>query len=232
MPIPKNSFVLIDYTIRIKDTNELIDTTIEEVSKKEGKHEADKIYEPLLVIVGEKRIILGLEEHIENVAEAGNEYEIEISPEKGYGVRDPSKVKIMSISNLIKKNIVPEIGKTIELDGQIGVVKAITGGRVMIDFNHPLSGKVLLCRYKIVKILQNDVEKILWLLHRRYKRIPLERFNVTIDSEKKSISIELPREMYFDKELQLIKALVAEEIYKYVGDYTTVIYIEKYTKTG
>ncbi|MEM4618022.1 MAG: peptidylprolyl isomerase, partial [Ignisphaera sp.] len=72
MPIPKNSFVLIDYIIRVKDTNELIDTTIEEVAKKEGKHETDKIYEPLLVIVGENRVIQGLEEHIENVAEVGN----------------------------------------------------------------------------------------------------------------------------------------------------------------
>ncbi|MEM1541919.1 MAG: FKBP-type peptidyl-prolyl cis-trans isomerase [Ignisphaera sp.] len=232
MPIPKNSFVLIDYIIRIKDTNELIDTTLEEVAKKEGKHEPDKIYEPLLIIVGENRIIQGLEEHVENVAEADNEYELEIPPEKAYGIRDPSKVKIMNINVMLKRNIVPEVGKTVEIDGQIGIVKAITGGRVMVDFNHPLASKTLLCKYKVVKIIQDEAEKVRWLLHRRYKRIPLDRFDIKIEPEKMTIYIELPREIYLDRELQLVKALIAEEVYKYMSNYSTVVYIEKYTKAG
>ncbi|MEM2201624.1 MAG: FKBP-type peptidyl-prolyl cis-trans isomerase [Ignisphaera sp.] len=93
MPIPKNSFILIDYELRTKDTNELIDTTIEEIAKKENKYEAERVYEPLLVIVGENRVIQGLEEHIETSAEPNKEYEIVVPPEKAYGLRDPSKVK-------------------------------------------------------------------------------------------------------------------------------------------
>ncbi|MEM3980683.1 MAG: FKBP-type peptidyl-prolyl cis-trans isomerase, partial [Ignisphaera sp.] len=123
MPIPKNSFVLIDYELRTKDTNELIDTTIEEIAKKENKYEAEKVYEPLLVIVGENRVIQGLEEHIETSAEPNKEYEIVISPEKAYGQRDPSKVKTFNLRALLQRNIVPEVNKTIEIDGQIGIVK-------------------------------------------------------------------------------------------------------------
>jgi peptidylprolyl isomerase len=230
MAIPKNSFVLIDYIIRAKDTGELIDTTLEDAAKKENKWGADKIYEPLLVIVGENRVIQGLEEHIETSAEVGKEFEIEIPPEKAYGMRDSSKVKIVNVRELLKNNVVPEVGKTVELGGQVGVVKAITGGRVLIDFNHPLAGKTITCRYRVVKILEDDVEKVRHLLHRRYKRIPLERFNITIDQNSNSVSIEIPKELLLDRDLQLVKAIVAEEVYKYIGKYNTVIYIEKFEK--
>ncbi|MCC6045497.1 MAG: peptidylprolyl isomerase [Ignisphaera sp.] len=230
MAIQKNSFVLIDYVMRSKDTGELIDTTVEDIAKKENKWEADKIYEPLLIIVGENRIIRGLEEHVENFAEAGKEYEIEIPPEKAYGMRDPSKVKILSIRELLRNNVVPEVGKTVEVGGQVGVVKAITGGRVLIDFNHPLAGKTFVCRYKVVKILDDDAEKIKYLLHRRYRRIPIDRFKVFIDQNSNSVTIEMPKEILLDRDLQLVKAIVAEEIYKYIGKYDTVTYIERFER--
>jgi peptidylprolyl isomerase len=230
MAVLKNSFVLIDYIVRVKDTGELIDTTLEDVAKKENKWEADKVYEPLLVIVGENRVIQGLEEHIENFAEVGKEFEIEIPPEKAYGVRESSKVKIVGIRELLKNNVVPEVGKTVELNGQVGVIKAVTGGRVLIDFNHPLAGKTLLCRYKVVKILEDDVEKVRYLLHRRYRRMPVERFSVVADPSSNSITIEVPKEILLDKDLQLVKAIVAEEVYKYIGKYSTVTYVERFEK--
>uniref|UniRef100_A0A7C5YVN0 peptidylprolyl isomerase n=1 Tax=Ignisphaera aggregans TaxID=334771 RepID=A0A7C5YVN0_9CREN len=230
MAIPKNSFILIDYIIRVKDTNELVDTTIEDVAKKENKYDVEKPYEPLLVIVGENRVIKGLEEHIENFGELNKELLVEIPPEKAYGSRDSSKVKIINIRELIKNNIVPEIGKTVDIGGQIGIVKAITGGRVLIDFNHPLAGKTLTCSYKIVKIVEDDVEKIKLLIHRRYRKVPIERFNISIDLNENKVVVELPREIYFDRDIQLVKALVAEEIYRYIGKYNTVVYIERYSR--
>ncbi|MEM4040940.1 MAG: hypothetical protein QXM83_03875, partial [Ignisphaera sp.] len=60
----------------------------------------------------------------------------------------------------------------------------------------------------------------------------LDRFDIKIEPEKMTIYVELPREIYLDRELQLVKALIAEEVYKYVSNYNTVVYIEKYTKTG
>lgn len=232
MAIPKNGFVLIDYVIRVRDTDELVDTTLEEVAKKESKYDAEKVYEPLLVIVGENRVIRGLEEHIESFGEVGKELSVEIPPEKAYGSRDSSRVRIVSIRELAKNNIVPEVGKTVELSGQVGVVRAVTGGRVLIDFNHPLAGKTLLCSYRIVRIVEDDVEKVKLLLHRRYKRIPAERFNISVNPSDGSITIELPREVYMDRDIQLVKALVVEEIYKYIGKYSTVVYVERYTRAS
>ncbi|MCS7110966.1 MAG: peptidylprolyl isomerase [Ignisphaera sp.] len=230
MAIPKNGFVLIDYVIRVRDTNELVDTTLEEVAKRENRYDVEKVYEPLLVIVGENRVIRGLEEHIENFGEVGKELNVEIPPEKAYGSRDPSRVRIVNVRELVRNNIVPEVGKTVDLGGQIGVVKAVTGGRVLIDFNHPLAGKTLVCSYRIVKVVEDDVEKMRLLLHRRYRRIPVERFSISVNPSDGSATIELPREVYLDRDIQLVKALVAEEIYKYIGKYSTVVYVERYSR--
>lgn len=231
MAISKNTFILVDYIIRVKDTNELIDTTIEEIAKKENKYDPERVYAPVLVIVGEGRLIPGFEEHIENSGEVNKEFTIEIPPEKAYGHRDPSKVKILNARELLRNGVVPEVGKVVEIGGSIGVIRAISGGRVLIDFNHPLAGKTLLCTYKILKVIEDDVEKIRYLLHRRYRRMTPERFVVVTDENEKKVMIELPREIYFDKDLQIVKALVAEEIYRYIGKYDTVIYVEKFSRT-
>ncbi len=230
MAIPRNTFVLVEYTIRVRDTNELVDTTLEDIAKKEGRYDPEKVYEPILVIVGEGRLIPGFEEHIEQSGEVGKELTVEIPPEKAYGLRDPSKVKVLNARELLRSGIVPEIGKIIEVGGSVGVIKAISGGRVLVDFNHPLAGKTLICTYKIVKILDDDVEKIRYLLHRRYRRIPPDRFTIVIDENERKITIGIPREIYFDKDIQIVKALVAEEIYKYIGKYDTVVYIEEFRR--
>ncbi len=230
MAIPKNSFVLIEYTLKVKDTGELIDTTIEDVAKKEGKYSPDRVYEPLLVIVGEGRVIKGLEEHIEQHGEVGKEFEIEIPPEKAYGERDPKKVKVFNARDLLRNGIVPEVGKTVEIGNAVGVIKSISGGRVLIDFNHPLAGKTLICKYRIIKVIEDDVEKIKHLLHRRYKRVPLDRFDVSVDKDKGEVRIVTPREILLDRDLQLVKAIVAEEIYRFLEGYNKVVYVDAFEK--
>jgi len=230
MTIPKNSFVLIDYVLRIKDTGELIDTTIEEVAKKEGKYDPNKVYEPLLVIVGEGRVVKGLEEHIESQGEVGKEFEIEIPPEKAYGPRDPGKVRVFSARDLLRSGIVPEVGKTVEIGNSVGVIKAVSGGRVLIDFNHPLAGKTLLCKYKILKIIEDDAEKVKHLLHRRYRKVSLDRINVEINREEGEVKIITPKEILLDRDLPLVKALVAEEVYRYLSYVNKVTYIDVFEK--
>jgi len=228
LALQRGSFVLVDYTLRIKDTNELVDTTIDEIAKKEGKYDSEKVYEPVLVIVGEGRLIEGFEEHLEQFGEVGKEFEVEIPPNKAYGERDPSKLRTMHIRELVRRGIVPEVGRTVDLDGQVGIVKAVSGGRVLIDFNHPLAGKTLMLWYRVVKLIESPEEKVKYLLHRRYRRIPVDGFKVSLNQGE--VFVELPREIYLDRDLQIVKAIVAEEVYKYIPQITSVVYVERYTK--
>ena len=47
-------FVLIEYTARVKETGNVIDTTDPEVAKKHGIYEDGQVYGPMLVVVGRK----------------------------------------------------------------------------------------------------------------------------------------------------------------------------------
>ena len=54
MPLEKGSLVLVDYTARVKDTNEVFETTREEDAKKRAElYDPTRKYEPRLVSVGE-----------------------------------------------------------------------------------------------------------------------------------------------------------------------------------
>ena len=53
MALQKGDFTLIDYTAKVKETNEVFDTTSEETAKKEHLHKEGEIYEPKLVVIGE-----------------------------------------------------------------------------------------------------------------------------------------------------------------------------------
>ena len=53
MPLEKGSLILLDYTAKIKDTDNIIETTNEEDAKKSGTHDPSRKYEPKLISVGE-----------------------------------------------------------------------------------------------------------------------------------------------------------------------------------
>ena len=100
MPLSKNDFVIVDYTVRVKETGEVIDTTSGEEARKAKIYDPNRVYEPSLVIIGEGRFVKGFEEELMN-SDVGTEKEIEVPPEKAYGPRDPNKVKVFSLRELV-----------------------------------------------------------------------------------------------------------------------------------
>ncbi|NLB76067.1 MAG: peptidylprolyl isomerase, partial [Crenarchaeota archaeon] len=53
MALQKGDFILIDYVAKVKETNEVFDTTKDEVAKTEHLHKEGEIYEPKLIVIGE-----------------------------------------------------------------------------------------------------------------------------------------------------------------------------------
>ncbi|MEE9242396.1 MAG: FKBP-type peptidyl-prolyl cis-trans isomerase, partial [Nitrosopumilaceae archaeon] len=66
MTFSKGSLILVDYTAKVKDTNEVFETTIEEEAKKHSIHDPNIKYQPKLVSVGESWVIKGLDEALVN----------------------------------------------------------------------------------------------------------------------------------------------------------------------
>lgn len=230
MPFRERDFLLVEYTVRVKDTGEVIETTSEDVARSSGIYREGELYGPKLLIVGEGRYVKGFEEAVAS-SDVGEEKTIEVEPSKAYGERDPGKVKILSLRELAKLNITPEPGKAIEIGGAIGVVRSISGGRVVVDFNHPLSGKTLVFTYKVVKKLEDPVEKVKHLIIRRSRRLNPEKLVIRISQDMIKVEIETPEEIVLAEDLQIFKKTVADDIFKYFPEVKQVVFIDSFFRT-
>ncbi|BEP18061.1 peptidylprolyl isomerase [Pyrofollis japonicus] len=218
MALKDGDFVLVEYSLRVKETGKLIDTTSEEEARKEGIYDPRERYGPRLVIVGEGRLLPGLEKALKELDE-GAEKTLEIQPEDAFGKRDPSKIKILPRNTFIKSGVVPEPGKIVEINGQLAVIRSITGGRVVVDFNHPLAGRVIEAKIKVVKILKAPDEKLLHLLLRRLPpTIKDEDIKVDYNPDEKKARVYMDEKALGIQDLQAAKRIVVLEAAKYLKD--------------
>jgi peptidylprolyl isomerase len=223
--IKPKDFILLDYVARIKDTKEIVDVTQEEVAKKEKAYKPDGVYEPMLVAVGEGWVVKGLDEALVGLRE-GAEKEIELSPEKAFGTRDPQKLKILSARDLSRRGITPRIGQRVEIDGQLALIRTVGSGRITADFNHPLAGKVIVYTVKVARRLRDTEEKIRELIHRRLKRIPKENFKITIS--KNGVDIDVPTEAATLEDFGFAIMGISRDVNKYLDHAEKIRFFESF----
>ncbi len=161
--IKEKDFIEIEYTGKIKETNEVFDTTDEEIAKKNNIYIENAEYKPIIICVGKRQIIKGLDKSLIN-KEVGKKYIIEVKAEEAYGKRNAKLIQLISTSKFIKQNVQPIPGLQVEIDGIRGQIKTVSGGRTIVDFNHPLAGKDLVYEIKINRIVKEDKEKIATIL--------------------------------------------------------------------
>ena len=225
MALQKGDFILIDYVAKVKETNEVFDTTQEEVAKKEHLHKEGKIYEPKLVVIGERWVMEALDESLKTM-EIAKPATVEISPEKGFGPRDPEKIKRVSIKQLYAKEINPVIGAQIEFQGKNATVRSIGAGRVLLDFNPPLAGRTLVYEVTVTKQLEGKEDKINSLVHRRIPIIEEGKFTLTVDGT--TLTIDVPEDAFYIEHLEIYKRGIAMDIQKFVPDFTQIKFVETF----
>ena len=227
MPFKKGDFLLIDYVARVSETGEVFDMTIEDVAKEEGIYREGMLYEPILVVVGEGWVLKALDESLLNM-ELGKKERVEIPPEKGFGKRDPNKIKLYPLRKLRAQGINPQVGMQIRVDGQLATVRTVGSGRVLLDFNPPLAGKTLIYEVTVKKKLQTVREKISALIHHRIPQVDTEKFKVKIGKE--SVTITVPEEAFYIEGIQIAKRGIFMDITKFFPEKTTVTFIETFEK--
>ena len=225
MTLEKGSLILIDYTAKVKDTNLTFETTREEEAKKSELYDPARRYEPRLISVGEGWVLKGLDEALTN-ASMGDRLNIEITPDKGFGERDPNKVRMIPLRKLGEKADEARVGDTIELGERTGIVKFIGSGRVQVDFNHRLAGRTLIYDVEVTKKLKDDNEKVLSLIKRR---LPIDDQKIKFSIEAASVQIDLPEETFIVDGLQIIKRAISNDVFKFVPRINNVRFIETYT---
>lgn len=214
MPIEKGDFVLVDYKLMLQDTRKIIDTTIREEAEKAGIAKENALYEPVLVIVGEGFLLKSLEEELIGL-EQGQEKEIILPPEKAFGKRDPNNVKVFSAKEFSMRGVVPRVNMEVEIGGRRGTIISIGGGRVIVDFNHPLAGRTLVYDVRIVKVLSSKEEEIAELFHRWIRPIRSDELKVSI---KDSVAtLEVPERLFSISNVGMLLRGFIRDLSRYVG---------------
>jgi FKBP-type peptidyl-prolyl cis-trans isomerase 2 len=143
MTIQNGSKIKLDYEGRLEDG------TVFDSSKKQDQHT------PLEFVVGENKVIPGFEKGIMGM-EKDQEKEIVLEPKDAYGERNELMIQKIPKEKL-PSEIKPEKGMVLALkapDGrQIPVpVVDVSDTDITLDMNHPLAGKKLIFKVKILEV--------------------------------------------------------------------------------
>ena len=221
--VTKGDFVLLEMTGRALETDDVFETTDEELAREEGIHEENRSYGPRLIVVGEGWVLKGLDDRLEG-QKIESPTEVEIPPEDAFGERSPEDVRTVPFRILRSKGVNPVVGQQVELDGRTAMVRSVGAGRVQLDYNHPLAGRRIVYHVKIAKRYEEDTEKIKALIGRRFLGVDVDSFKLKM--LKKKVRIEIPDEVFFGENIQLAKRGVALDIQRYFPDIDDVEYTE------
>lgn len=143
MKISQGNTVTLEYEGRFED-GVVFD------SSKHGDHT-----HPLVFAVGAGEVIEGFDKAVEGM-DVGEEKEFEIEPGEGYGEYNEDYKKEIP-RDVLPKDQDPEVGMTLVMsspEGQQfpGKIIEVDENKIIIDLNHPLAGKKLIFKIKIVDV--------------------------------------------------------------------------------
>ena len=199
----ENDFVIVNYSAKVKETNQQID-------KAENA--------PMIVKSG--YLLKGLEEPLKQM-NVGEKKTVEIAPENAFGQRDFNMIKLVSIAEFRKHGTKPAPGMFVEADRMRGRVLSVSGGRVKVDFNHPLAGKTLVYDLEITKKVEDNEEKVKSLFN-MYTKVDDSKVKIVFND--KTVDIDVPPMIN-----PIVKKRMADDIIKLMG-LEKVRFIETYEK--
>ncbi|MBN2220142.1 MAG: FKBP-type peptidyl-prolyl cis-trans isomerase [Kosmotogaceae bacterium] len=221
--VNKGDFIKVEMTGTSVETGEVFETTDEELAREEGIYDESRTYGPRLVVVGEGFVLRGLDERLPGTP-FNEEVEIEIPPEEAFGERNLADVQMIAYRILRSKGINPYVGAEIEIDGRPAIIRSVGAGRVQVDYNHPLAGRQILYKIKVVEHLTDEKDRMKALIGRRFLGIDTDEFNIR--KTKKKIRIGIPDQIFFGENIQIAKRGVALDILRYFEDIDEVEYYE------
>ncbi len=207
MTIKTGDFVEIDFIGRVKG-NGVFDTNIEEEAKKYNLYKENGHYKSYIICVGQHHILKGLDDQI--IGKELGEYDFDMDAENGFGKKNAKLMKLVPLKLFHAQNIDPKPGLVVNVDGILGIVRSVSSGRCIVDFNHPLAGKDLSYYINIKKMINDLKEKLTGLLYFDLF-LDEEKYTIHINDEKVEIKIKVvvPTEI-IDKFKEHVKGLIKE----------------------
>ena len=197
--IKLRDFIEVEYTGKLADGT-VFDTTSKAVADANKLPTEKGHFAPAKICVGERQLLTGLDEAFVD-KEVGIEYTITLPVEKAFGKRDIKRVKIVPMSTFREHKMDPYPGLQVDMDGQIGLVTNVSGGRVIVNFNHPLAGKEVQYTFTIKQQITDDGEKLKTYIVATF-HLPADKIKVEIKDEKATVQLPV------DLPVQLTSVLV------------------------
>jgi len=225
LTMENGSLILVDVTGKIKDSGQIIDTTRKTDAEKAGNADPTRIYEPRLIAVGEGWVLKGLDEALQK-AEPNQTIDVELTPDKAYGVRDPNKVSRIPIRKFGEKAHELEVGSEVDVDNRVGIVRSLESGRAIVDFNHKYAGKTLEYNLEIKEKLDSRDSQIEALIHRR---MPIEKGKIKFEGVgEDEVKVTIPSDYFLLEGLQIIKRGISTDLFKFIKPLSKVDFEEVY----
>ncbi len=159
MTIKEKDFVEIEYTGKITEGNIIFDTTSQSDAKAAGIFNPQTEYKSMTICIGQGHVLKGIDKFLVG-KELGKEYTIELTPEDGFGKKRADLLQLVATQKFRKHGVNPVPGLQVNIDNTIGMIKTVTGGRTLVDFNHLCAGKNLSYKIKVTKAVTDTQQKV------------------------------------------------------------------------
>lgn len=187
MAYEEGDFIKIDYVGTVKDSGEIFDTTKQEEADKEGlQYEDPSRFKPMVVCLGQDQVLDGLDKELQGKEEG--KYTIELEPEEAFGKKKSDLLKLIPKREFKSKEVDPYPGLELTIDGQRGTVRSVSGGRVIVDFNHPLASKELIYEVEILGEVEDVEEQVNSFL----ENLGIPNESLTVEDGEATIRMEQP----------------------------------------
>ncbi|MGH7340651.1 MAG: peptidylprolyl isomerase [Candidatus Rokuibacteriota bacterium] len=222
----KGDIVRLDITAKYAASGDMFETTDEALAKEKGLWHEGHSYKPKVYIIGGESTDYptGLELDMLK-AKVGEKREVTLEAKDAFGAHNPLLVETISTRELIRQGIEPEVGATVTRRNKSGHIAAVFGGRVRVDYNHPLAGKGLKYEYTVAEVAEKPHDKALAVLDLHYGRG--EEFRVHVKGKEADITV--PDVCKFDQAWATQKLRVVIDLREHAG-LDTVRFVEEYVR--
>ncbi|MFH1240159.1 MAG: peptidylprolyl isomerase [Candidatus Diapherotrites archaeon] len=218
--------VQINYSAKVVD-GEVFDTTIKEVAEKAGILEENMIYRPNAVVVGAEELFDKVDEALKEM-HVGEERKVLIDAEDAYGLRDPKLIGVVPFREFKKEKIQPFPGLIIDLNNRRGKVQSVSGGRVRVDFNHPLAGKNIEYELKVEKEIKDLKEKVEVLFEKYFGPIPSDDRALEVNMKEQEVTVSIDAK--YKQALAPLEKMFSDLLTKHIVGIKKVKFVSKAEK--
>ena len=193
--LQKGDFIEVEFTGKTRE-GAIFDSNREEDLKKINQEANEKSKKPYIFALGGGMLLKGIDNFLigkpipkedSNQDKEKNHYEVEVKPEDAFGKREQKNIQRMPLNVFKQHGINPQQGAVYNFDNKPGKILAVTGGRVMVDFNHPLAGQEVVYDVHVKRKVTDLNEQVKAFIDFVFKR----DLDYEIDEKNKKITLKV-----------------------------------------